>query len=353
MKKIINLFKKNKISYSVLSNITLPGEKFYLKGLSYFNAKNYKDALGCFEDAAKVDNTPAIIMLCEMYYYGYGVKINKVKSEHYCDIITEENIDLLEIYSNNISDPEILNNINWLIGLCYFSGLGVIQDYVKSFAQYKLAADQGFAPCQNRIGYCYQHGYGVDKSIENAVKWYSLAAKQGYVSAQNQLGHCYNGCLGIEKDDKEAYKWFKLAADQKSAAAQNNIGCLLYNNKCSGQDYKEAVKLFLAAVEQGFASAQNNLAICYFHGHGVQKDYKIAIELFVLALEQDHSAAETNLKYLLNTDDGFNGLRSLIKSGFMNNLSAHILQFIDSDDKREIINLELKNNNLFKNHVFR
>ena len=42
-----------------------------------------------------------------------------------------------------------------------------------------MAAEQGFAPAQNRLGSMYEHGRGVTRDYVQAHAWYSLGASNG------------------------------------------------------------------------------------------------------------------------------------------------------------------------------
>ena len=46
----------------------------------------------------------------------------------------------------------------------------------------------GHAEAQNKLGLCYYSGAGVMKDYPEAIKWFKMAADQGDASAQNNLG---------------------------------------------------------------------------------------------------------------------------------------------------------------------
>ncbi len=73
------------------------------------------------------------------------------------------------------------------LGVMYYSGDGVKQDYVETVKWYRKAAEQEYAPAQYNLGLMYQCGYGVQQDKSEAVKWYRKAAEQGDTDAQEAL----------------------------------------------------------------------------------------------------------------------------------------------------------------------
>jgi uncharacterized protein len=109
------------------------------------------------------------------------------------------------------------------LGVCYFFGQGVPQDYAKAFEWFHKSAEQNFAQAQSNLGACYAKGKGVAKDEVEAVKWYHKAAEQNDGQAQYNLGYCYAKGEGVTKDYVEAYKWFDLASSQDVADAKHNL----------------------------------------------------------------------------------------------------------------------------------
>ena len=76
---------------------------------------------------------------------------------------------------------------------------------------------------QNNLGLCYYYGRGVTQNYYEAVKWYRKAAEQGHSIAQYGLGTCYYSGKGVPKDKLAATKWFKKAAAQGSPQAKSML----------------------------------------------------------------------------------------------------------------------------------
>jgi TPR repeat protein len=64
------------------------------------------------------------------------------------------------------------------VGLAYFRGDGVTQDYGEAMKWMRRAADQGDAEAQYMVGVMYYHGRGVQADSAEAYKWTSLAVSR-------------------------------------------------------------------------------------------------------------------------------------------------------------------------------
>ena len=78
------------------------------------------------------------------------------------------------------------------LGIFYYEGEGVSQDYNIALDWLRQAADEGYAPAQYMMGRMYYHGEGVDKDYKEALIWFKKAADQGYDEAQYRLGKDVN-----------------------------------------------------------------------------------------------------------------------------------------------------------------
>ena len=158
----------------------------------------------------------------------------------------------------------------------------------------KKDAESGDAEAQNNLGVMYYKGLGVPEDYAEAVKWYRLAADQGYADAQCNLGVMYDNGQGVPQDYAEAVKWTRLAADQGDAEAQFNLGVMYHDGRGVSQDYAEAVKWYRLAADQGYADAQGNLGVMYHDGRGVPQDYGEAYAWFSVAAAFGDANAANN-----------------------------------------------------------
>ena len=121
-------------------------------------------------------------------------------------------------------------------------------------------AEQGDVDLQVKLGVMYFRGQDVTQDYSEAANWIGKAAGQGHAGAQNALGYMYQSGQGVSKDDAEAAKWYRKAADQNLAAAQFNLGIMYENGRGVPKDELEALKWYRKAAAQGNTDAQQAIA---------------------------------------------------------------------------------------------
>jgi TPR repeat protein len=99
-----------------------------------------------------------------------------------------------------------------MLGLLYYHGQGVSQDYAEAATWFRKAADQDDAAAQFHLGVIFFEGQGVPQDKAEAMKWLHRAADLGDAQAQYNLGLSYAKGEGGEPDNVRAHMWFNLAA---------------------------------------------------------------------------------------------------------------------------------------------
>jgi TPR repeat protein len=105
------------------------------------------------------------------------------------------------------------------LGVIYYLGQGVPQNYLVSAEWLQLAAKQGVAGAQNLLGTMYDLGLDVPQDYSIAAKWYRLSAEQGNSEGQYNLGLMYARELGVPHDYLRAYMWMSLAGSHPQELA--------------------------------------------------------------------------------------------------------------------------------------
>lgn len=195
-------------------------------------------------------------------------------------------------------------NAEMSLGVMYFTGHGVIQDYAEALKWFLKAAGHGDAEAQYQLGIMYFNGYGTVQDYAEALKWYSSAAAQGITDAMCNLGSMYDIGYGVQQNYTEAFKWYKKAADNGIPLAQNNIGQMYYFGQGIDQNYEESVEWFLKAAENGDIDAQDNLGVVYYFGHGVGQDKAAAVKWFRKAANQNNAEAKYHLGWMYAAGQG-------------------------------------------------
>jgi len=95
IKDILSELEKRSIlnsRYNCLEEIVkiIHGESMSNLGVIYFSRKNYKESIKYFELGSTYDDAIVQLNLGIMYYYGYGVEINRIKSFEYLQLAAKQ-----------------------------------------------------------------------------------------------------------------------------------------------------------------------------------------------------------------------------------------------------------------------
>jgi TPR repeat protein len=83
-------------------------------------------------------------------------------------------------------------------------------DYATALREWKPLAEQGDADAQFNLGVMYYKGEGVLQNYKESVKWYRKAAEQGNADAQFNLCNKYYKGEGVPQDYVQSHKWCNL-----------------------------------------------------------------------------------------------------------------------------------------------
>ena len=94
------------------------------------------------------------------------------------------------------------------------------------FGQLQKLAAGGDSAAQFDIGVRYWTGDQVAQDYGQAVRWFSLAAEGGNIAAQSMLGNCYEAGRGVPADPARAYYWSLLAEAGGDGSSKTRTGLL-------------------------------------------------------------------------------------------------------------------------------
>lgn len=111
----------------------------------------------------------------------------------------------------------------YMLGMCCYDGVGIKKDYVEAVKWYRIAAERGHVDAQYNLATCYHKGIGAQQNDVQAVQWYKKAAEQNDVDAQYNLGICYDMGIGVKQNYVEAVMWYQKAAKQGDNDARKRL----------------------------------------------------------------------------------------------------------------------------------
>lgn len=130
--------------------------------------------------------------------------------------------------------------------LALMLGLLVLPAFAQDdIAALKMSATQGAVDAQFNLGIMYFDGQDVPQDYREAVRWYLLAAEQDNSDAQNNLGLMYENGEGVPQNYVRAHMWQNLSAsasvgEDREMAVRNRDRVA---NEMTPEDIAEAQRL--------------------------------------------------------------------------------------------------------------
>lgn len=82
------------------------------------------------------------------------------------------------------------------------------------FDMVRKQAVEGDVNAQHGLGMLYYYGHGVKQDYESALRWYTASAEGGIAGAQYDLAEMYRLGFGVEVDLLAAEFWYAKAVEQ-------------------------------------------------------------------------------------------------------------------------------------------
>ncbi|GHS87700.1 hypothetical protein FACS189487_04330 [Campylobacterota bacterium] len=106
------------------------------------------------------------------------------------------------------------------LGVLYYEGDDVQQDYAKASELFKKACDQGYAQGCISLGFLYANGDGVPQDYAKANELYKKVCDKGYAQGCTNLGFSYENGDGVKQNNAKALEFYTKSCDMG-----NNNGC--------------------------------------------------------------------------------------------------------------------------------
>ena len=114
----------------------------------------------------------------------------------------------------------------------------------------KVSAAQGDMRSQRILGIKYYKGKEVQQNYSEAAKWFRLSAEQGDTVAQTSLGKMYYDGKGVKQDEVYAHMWWNIATslgNKISVKARDK-----YSKSMTPSQLKEARRLAKACAQKNY-----------------------------------------------------------------------------------------------------
>jgi uncharacterized protein len=136
-------------------------------------------------------------------------------------------------------------NAQFLLGMLYDSGKGVVQDQAVAAKWYRKAAEQKHLIAQLFLGVMLYSGQGVKQDHKEAARWFREPAGSGNDQAQFYLGSMYANGTGVKKDEAEGIRWLEKSAAQGNTRAMGMLASALFSRHSQSRSDKDLVDAYV------------------------------------------------------------------------------------------------------------
>ena len=143
-----------------------------------------------------------------------------------------------------IAAEEGLSLAQYNLGILYFTGQGVEQNFNEAFEWTKRAAEQGHLNAQFNLGSLYLDGQGTQISVLEGVNWFTQAAKSGHANSAFTLAKMYQKGDFVDSDLVAAHAW--AAQSEINEYPEANILKEEIEKDLSVEEIRQARRVFAA-----------------------------------------------------------------------------------------------------------
>ena len=243
----------------------------YQLGRAKLAAKNTKDAIALFKEAADGGHVRALSQLGYMAQGGYGRNQDLAEANMLFKSAAEKGdpYGMLD-YGRNLSQ-----------------GQGVTKDIEQGIRLLNKSVEMGHTYAMNELGSMYFYGKGVKLNPPRGVRFYEAALVRDDIYAMRNLAIAYQQGKGVAKDLQKAKSLFEKASEGGHPQAATDLGAMYFNGAGVAKDVAAAAKWYAIGAERGDHWAASNLAFIYAKGPANMRDVEKSVEFAALAVALD------------------------------------------------------------------
>lgn len=270
---------------------------------SYYYSKenNYAEAADWYSKASEMGNSTGMINLGLMYFSGIGVPQDYFTAK---DLLSKAanmgNVYAMTYYGLFLSHDDF--------------AVAILEDaYTSALTENLEAANAGNADAMYKIGNMYYFGYRNQiftdpwyetkaQNLRAAFEWYQKAAEAGHTDAMYIIGRAYlygNSDAGLDVDYEKAIKWLQKAADKDHPSALFFLSEMYSDGKGVEQNETTAQKLYNKSYEM-YNNANREM---FYSDYGMV--LKTAMEWHKKAAEAGSAKSMNALGYYSSWGEGY------------------------------------------------
>ncbi len=291
---------KNKVIIICVAMMAAMPHMMNAQNVDSVNVANTEDSLSMITSQANQGNADAQNLLGIWYYNGNKVKQNYVQAMQWWIEAAKKN------------HAEAIGHL----GDCYLQGHGVKQDstkaeqlYIRSLrsgnktlvAELSARAEKGDLFSCLFVASCYKNGIGTKRNQKDALRFYTMAAEKGSAEGMRETGKMYVAMM----QPQYSISWFERAIEANGdIEAKYYYGKLYMDGKGVEKDVQKGVHYLTMAALNGMAAAQFEMGNAYSKGEGVTQNSEKAFDYYRKAAEQGNRGAMWNVACCYKNGEG-------------------------------------------------
>ncbi len=282
-------------------------------------AQDYAKAAFLYEKSCKKGDGEGCNNLGDMYYKGLGVLQDYEKAASFlqkaCD--SEVVIGCMDLGNMYYTGKGVPPNYNGAISFfqkacslgngegCYYCSTIYLyaKDYTTASSFYRKSCDLGNAAGCSSLGVMYFSGKGIPQNYAKAVSLLQKGCDKGNSGGCMSLGNIYLvGKGGIAQNYSTSVSLFQKACDFEDVSGCISLGNMYYVGKGVTQDYSKAAQFYEKACTCGNGFGCNAIGFMHLYGKGRTQNYPKAKSLFQKACDLGNKDGCRNLDVLQKRD---------------------------------------------------
>ncbi|MBO4783681.1 MAG: SEL1-like repeat protein [Lachnospiraceae bacterium] len=236
---------------------------------------DYENAYKWLKKAMDAGDWTSKIMIADMLMDGLGVNQNRGEAKQLYE----------EIENEGYADKAVY----FALGSIYYDDIEVPRDDALAILYFEKSAGMGYTPACDKLGMMYFYGYDVGQDYSKAYYYLQMAADNEDASANTYklLGDMYNDGIYVTMNSETAKKYYLVAEDKglEDADMFGKLGIIYY---LSGY-YSSSAAYFEKSADLSEDPEQMYNAGCAYYTLGY---YQKALLWFGKALEYDYDRSD-------------------------------------------------------------
>ena len=237
-----------------LSDALVPQAQYELAYILYYYYSEPEKSKKLFERAAKQGHIDSHVQLGHIFQgeaRSQGRGDLMVLAKHWSELVI------------NDSPVAKYNLGNMYCSSCAYPGMSY--DDTMAFSFMLAAAEENFAPAQDRVSDMYETGQGTLANRQQQLYWTERAAGNGNVRAKHKMAMAFRyGKMGIQPDIKKAFRLFTELESGGYIPSIKEKGLIhLYGFENIEPDLEKAFRRLIYAYSRGDASVIQSIEAMY------------------------------------------------------------------------------------------